>query len=125
VSKPEAQTVLAYGMREVSHGKWEAFRVRVPVSQTESLTPIHRVALTETKWVTGQVPDHREPDNPRAMVNKKILADVPVKDALGRLKYGPEKRGERMELAERRMREAQRLEQQLGLRKPTSKGRAA
>lgn len=107
---PPPNTELAYGMRQVGNGKWEAFRVRVPVSAIEPLSPIHKVALTEMRWANGKVPDTSVPDH--------MLLTKPAK-VLGEVKTGKwvEHRGERLELALARMQETQRHEQVLKLGK--------
>lgn len=110
MAKPEQPTELAYGMRQVGNGKWEAFRVRVPLAAIEPLSPIHRVALTEMRWADGRVPDPKQPDHQLATKAAKVLGEV---------KTGKwaEHRGERLELALARMRETQRHEQVLKLGK--------
>lgn len=110
MAKPEQPTELAYGMRQVGNGKWEAFRVRVPLSALEPLSPIHKVALTEMRWVSGRVPDTSQPDHQLATKAAKVLGEVRTGKWL-------EKRGERLELALARMQETQRHEQVLKLGK--------
>lgn len=107
--KVETATVLAYGMREVGNGKWEAFRARVPLAAIEPISPVHRVALKESRWHDAQVPDPKQTDAeaPRT-ITRRVMGEVENG------KYATV-RGERMELALSRMQEAQRLEQVLKL----------
>lgn len=105
MAKPDnTPSVYAYGMREVGNGKWEAFRVRVPVERVEALTPAHRLALKDSKWHDAQVPDPQRTENePLKTVTKRVLGEVET----GKHQT---MRGEREDLALSRFHEAERID---------------
>jgi hypothetical protein len=109
VAKPTNEpTVYAYGMRAVGNGKWEAFEVSVPVSTTKPLSPVHKEAVKEAKWIQSRVPDTSVPDHLLQTVPKLVLGEVET----GKWK---EMRGERRDHARARLLEALHLDE-LGLR---------